>query len=241
MSAYVRFETVRALRNPRFLLLVAVVPLVLYVIGVQRGNGPAGTVSGLPAGVWFLASAGALGAMTSALTVSGARLASERSSGWSRQLRVTPLSQTAWLGGRILSGLLVVIPIVAALAIVAATYGQVDLNARSWAQLALTLVVGAVPIALLGLLLGLLLRGEAAGAAQSLAFLLLAFLGGAFASSPPTGLTKLISEVAPTYYLVGAARAAVRGVRPATSDIIGLCLCTVLLAIAVVWIRRRAD
>jgi hypothetical protein len=45
--------------------------------------------------------------------------------------------------------------------------------------------------------------------------LLLSFLGDAFASSPATGLAKFAGEAAPTYYLVHAARAAVRGHAPA--------------------------
>jgi ABC-2 type transport system permease protein len=241
MVAYLRFETVRALRNPRFLLLVGILPLLLYVIGVQRGAGPTGTVSGLPTGVWFLASAGSLGAIASSLAVSGARLAAERSSGWSRQLRITPLSEPAWLIGKVLSGLAIVLPIIVVLDVIAATYGNVHLSTRSWIQLGITLLLGAIPVAVLGLVIGLLLRGEAAGAAQSLAFLLLSFLGDAFASSPATGLAKFAGEATPTYYLVHAARAAVRGDAPAAGDVAGIALSTAAMIALVMWLRRRND
>src|SRR3954452_6858177 len=93
MWPYARFETFRTLRNPRFLILVTVVPLLLYVVGFQRAQGAAGTVAGLSAGVWFLASSAAVGAMAAAMAGSGARLGADRASGWGHPLRGPPPHQ----------------------------------------------------------------------------------------------------------------------------------------------------
>src|SRR3954469_24575252 len=123
MWPYARFESIRTLRNPRFLFLVTVVPLLLYVVGVERVHAASGTVDGIPAGVWFLASSAAVGAMAAAMSGSGARLGADRASGWARQLRVTPLSDGGWLVGRLLSTCVVVLPVVLAVALVALTYG----------------------------------------------------------------------------------------------------------------------
>jgi hypothetical protein len=72
--------------------------------GIQRQHRKE-QIGGVPASVWYLASSAALGAIGAAISGSGARLAAERSSGWVRQLRVTPLTEASWLVGRILSSL----------------------------------------------------------------------------------------------------------------------------------------
>jgi hypothetical protein len=147
--AYVRFETVRTLRNPGFLVLVTIVPIALYLVGV-RGVSAGEQIGGVPASVWYLASSAALGAIGAAISGSGARLAAERASGWARQLRVTPLIEASWLVGRILSSLLVIIPVVVFVAILAITVGEVRLEAGQWLGLTATLVIGSIPIALIG-------------------------------------------------------------------------------------------
>jgi len=241
MWPYARFESIRTLRNPRFLFLVTVVPVLLYVVGVQRDHGASGTVAGLPAGVWFLASSAAVGAMAAAMAGSGARLGADRASGWARQLRVTPLSNGGWLFGRLLSTCVVVLPVVLAVAVVAVTYGNVQLDSAEWALLVLTLLLGTVPIALIGLAISLALKGESAGAAQTLGFLVLALLGGVFSDGQQTGWTKTVAELTPTYYFVHACRTAVSGAFPHLSDVAVLGLLTATLAVLVTTLYRRAE
>jgi ABC-2 type transport system permease protein len=204
LLSYARFEIVRALRSPRFLLLVAAIPLLLYVIGVHnlKGSGSTATNVGVPAAVYYLASASVLGTLGAALTGANARLAAERASGWYRQLRVTPLGDQKWLAGRLLANLVVVLPAVLVVSLAALTYGHVRLGVRNWSALVCVLLLGAIPIALIGLLLGLVLKAESSQAAQSLVFILLAFVGGAFAdtTTPPSG-TRALVELAPSYHL----------------------------------------
>jgi len=183
MLSYARFEMTRVIRNPRFMLLVALVPVLLYLVGLRQGAGAGAAIEAAPAGVWFLSSALALGAVASALTSSGARLAAERASGWERAMRVTPLTDAGWLVGRVLASLGIVVPVVALVALLAITAGHVRLAVVTWLGLLAVALLGAVPIALLGLVLGLTLRSESAQAAQAVVFLALAFFGGIFAQS----------------------------------------------------------
>lgn len=240
MSTYVLFEARRTLRNPGFIFLVTVVPAALYLIGV-RGISEGESIGGIPAELWYLASSTALGAIGAAITGSGARLAAERASGWSRQLRVTPLSETAWLVGRVTASVLVVIPVVAVVGVLAVATSEVDLSAGQWLGLTAAIVLGAIPIALIGLVIGLTLRFEAAQAGQAVAFVLLAFLGGTFAQSddPPAALEKIV-QLSPSYHLTELARQAVGGEGSASTAVAALAASTVLLAIGVVAIRRRA-
>ena len=126
MLAYVRFETVRTLRNPGFLVLVTIVPIALYPVGV-RGVSAGEQMAACPprSGTWRHRPPSVRSERRSA----GARLAAERASGWARQLRVTPLTEASWLVGRILSSLLAVIPLIAFVAILAITVDEVRLEA----------------------------------------------------------------------------------------------------------------
>ena len=135
-----RFETLRTLRNPGFLFLVTVVPAVLYLIGV-RGVSEGDSIGGISASLWYLASACAIGAIGAAITGSGARLAAERASGWSRQLHVTPLTEVGWLVGRVLASVLVVVPVLVVVGVLAVAIGDVDLSAAQWLGLALAITL----------------------------------------------------------------------------------------------------
>lgn len=239
MIAYARFETLRTLRNPGFLFLVTVVPAALYVIGV-RGLNEGDSIGGISASLWYLASAAAVGAIGAAITGSGARLAAERASGWSRQLHVTPLTEAGWLVGRVLASVLVVVPVVIVVATLAVVVGEVDLPAEQWLRLTVVILAGSIPIALIGLIVGLAFRFEAAQAAQAVAFVLLAFLGGAFAQSDevPAALEEIV-HLSPSYYLVELARHAVGAEASVGLAIAALIGSTVVLTAVVVALRRR--
>jgi ABC-2 type transport system permease protein len=181
---YVRFETVRTLRNPGFLFLVTVVPVALYLIGA-RGVDEDDQIGGIPSSVWYLASATTIGAIGAAISGSGARLAAERASGWARQLRVTPLTERSWLVGRTLASLLVVLPVILVVGLLAVTVGDVRLDAAQWMTFTVIVVLGSIPIALIGLIVGLAFRAESAQAAQAVAFVLLAWVVPSRSRSSP--------------------------------------------------------
>lgn len=240
MIAYVRFETIRTLRNPAFLFLVTVVPIALYLVGA-RGLSQGDQIGGVPASVWYLASSTTLGAIGAAISGSGARLSAERASGWARQLRVTPLTESSWLAGRILSSLLTVLPMVLIVGILAITAGGVRLDAGHWFALTATVLLGSIPIALIGLIVGLVFREESAQAAQAVVFVLLAFLGGVFAQSPtPPGPLRTLVQASPSYHLVVLARGAVGGEQDVTSAVLALAVATVVVAVATIAIYRRS-
>ncbi len=241
MFAYTLFEVRRTLRNPKFLLLVAAVPVLLYVISVNNSR-HGFTPSGTSAASWYLASASVIGVLGSALTGANARLAAERASGWYRQLRTTPLGDARWLVGRLLAGLVVVLPVVIIVAGVAIAWGGVQLPTTTWLALLLVLLAGAVPAVLAGLALGLALRSEAAQAAQAVVFVALAFFGGAFADTevPPPG-TRILVESMPSYHLMILAREAVSRHALHTSHIVALAAASIVLGVLVALLRRRAN
>ena len=98
-ATYTRYELVRTFRNRRFFIFSLVFPLVLYylIAGPNRDEADIGN-TGISAPLYYMVGLAAYGPMT-AMISSGARIAAERSLGWNRQLRITPLSTRAVLQG----------------------------------------------------------------------------------------------------------------------------------------------
>src|SRR5581483_2606269 len=100
---YLRFELLRAVRNGRFFVFSLAFPLILYL--VIAGSNRTAQMGGIELRVYYLAGMVSWGTMA-AVTASGARIAMERSVGWNRQLRLTPLSVRAYLRAKVLGGYL---------------------------------------------------------------------------------------------------------------------------------------
>jgi ABC-2 type transport system permease protein len=100
--AYTRFELMRTLRNGRLLFFSLGFPVILFLAiaapnrDVQDLGG-----SGVSLPLYYMVGLVGFGAMM-ALISTGARIASERTDGWTRQLRITPLSAGAYLRAKVL-------------------------------------------------------------------------------------------------------------------------------------------
>ena len=92
-GALLRFEVRRLLRNVRYVGISVGFPVVFYVLFLHNEH-PAAHIAGTTWRTYFMVSMASFGAMVASLNAGGTRLAAERASGWTRQLRVTPLP--AW-------------------------------------------------------------------------------------------------------------------------------------------------
>src|SRR5438046_678087 len=110
MITFARFEIVRTLRNVKFLALLLAMPIGLYLVltSVEAGD-PA---SGNPQDVYLLTMImmAVYAAIGSAMYATGPELAQERASGWVRQLLVTPLSFSQWMGAKVMQSLVLTLP-----------------------------------------------------------------------------------------------------------------------------------
>src|SRR6476660_7237610 len=118
----------------------------------------------------------AFGTMNSVISC-GARIALDRSLGWTRQLRLTPLAPRSYLATKILVSYTTALITIATLAVAGTVLG-VRLSATDWVGTVGLLLVGLLPFAALGILFGHLLGVDAVGSAVGGTTALLAFLGG---------------------------------------------------------------
>jgi ABC-2 type transport system permease protein len=210
---YVRIELLRVFRSPRFLIFTLTMPLVLYVLlAAAYGTD---TISGAAPTAWFMVSMSVFGAMGAA-TSAGGRIAVERAAGWTRQLRLTPLSGPAYLTAKAATALLVAIPSLLLLYAAGHFLKHVDLPLSTWAEMFGWTLVGLVPFVALGLVIGHAFSSDVLGALSGALFTVLALLGGVWfpVSQMPAALAD-VARALPSYWLAQAGRA------PLTGDTIG--------------------
>lgn len=207
--AYARYELLRTFRNRRLLLFSFGFPLVLYyaIAGPGRDVHDLGG-TGISAPVYFMAGLATFGAMNAVLAVGG-RIATERGAGWNRQLRLTPLTTRTYFRVKVLTAYATALITILLLYAAAATLG-VRLRAGSWLEMTLLLLVGLVPFAALGILLGHLVAPDSIGAAIGGTTALLALLGGVW--FPIThGALHALAQALPSYWLVQASHVGLGG------------------------------
>ena len=140
----------------------------------------------------------------------GGRIAYERVLGWNRQLRLTPLRPSAYFGAKVLSAYLTALVTIVLMYASGVSLG-VRLPATTWLEMTGLLLVGLVPFAALGIVIGHLLRSDSIGPALGGLTAIFGFLGGTWYPIGHTGVMHLIASALPSYWLVQASRVAVGG------------------------------
>lgn len=205
---YTKYELLRTFRNTRFFIFSLAFPLILFLI-VGGSNKNAEPLGGIPFPVYYLAGMVSWGTMT-AVVAGGARIAAERTVGWNRQLRLTPLSTRTYFRAKVLTGYIMAIASIAILYLAAISIG-VRMPADHWAKMTVLVLVGLVPFAALGVWLGHMLTVESMGPAMGGIISLLALLGGAWGPLANQGVMREIVQLLPSYWLVQAGHAAYTG------------------------------
>ncbi|WP_031014480.1 ABC transporter permease [Streptomyces sp. NRRL F-5727] len=172
ITAYVRLEVRRTLRDPAFVISTVGVPVMMYLLFTNLLGGQ--DTAFRTAAMIGMAAYGTLGAALSL----GTGVAEDKSTGWLRQLRVTPVTPRQVVTGRALTGTVVVLPAIVSVLLAGALVNSVRLAAWQWGALALALWAGSLPFALLGIGNGYRLTAQTTGVVNLACNLGLAVLGG---------------------------------------------------------------
>jgi ABC-2 type transport system permease protein len=206
---YTRYELLRTFRNRRFLLLSLGFPVVLYfaIAGPNRHE----HLEGISFPLYYMAGMAAFGSM-SAMLSSGARISGERAVGWNRQLRISPLSTRAYFRAKILTAYLMALLSLIVLFLCGSSLG-VSLTAVDWLKMTGLMLVGLIPLAALGILIGHQLTPDSIGPAMGGGVSLLALFGGVWFPLK-SGALHEIAQFIPSYWLVQASHIATGRLRP---------------------------
>lgn len=205
---YLRYEVLRNFRTWQFVFFSLAWPLIVFftVAGSNRHT----TFNGIAFPVYFMAGMAAQGVMV-AVVSRGSLIATERTAGWTRQLRITPLSTGTYFSAKVICGYLMALLTIAAMCVAGTTLG-VHLSAGGWLIMIGLLLAGLIPFAVLGILLGHLLSPESLLPAVGGLTVLFALLGGSYGFQVASSGAMLdVIKGLPSYWLVQSSKAALGG------------------------------
>jgi len=233
---YLRYELLRNVRNRRFLLFSLAYPVVLYfvVTAPQRHH----TFDGVAFPLYFMAGMASVGTMIAVIST-GARISVDRSAGWTRQLRLTPLTAAEHLGAKVVCGFLTALLVIVLVSLSGTALG-VRLSYGAWLTMIGLMLVGLIPITVLGILIGHLVTPDSLAPAVGGTIMVFAVLGGAYGFLVATsGVMFDVIKVLPSYWLVQAGSTALAGGSwPAEGWIVIAVWTAVLVPLAVLVYKR---
>jgi ABC-2 type transport system permease protein len=199
-------ELRRMLRNRRTIIFTLVLPAsLLLVFGGQAGwqdKAGSGNVA-----AYILVSMALYGAALTA-AAGGSMVALERSLGWSRQLRLTPLNPVAYILMKAVVALAMGALAIAAVNVVGILQGKAEMPTDVWVLSAVVTLFCTLTFAALGVFVGYVVPGENAMQILGPGLALLSFLGGVFI--PIDQYSQIVRDIAywtPMYGVAEIARA----------------------------------
>lgn len=216
-----RIELLRMLRNRRTVIFTLLLPAVLYLMigtNTKYGNETYGSGN---VSAYILISMAAYGAAL-ASTSGGAMVATERALGWSRQLRLTPLSPIAHVVTKACVALALGLGSVLAVNLVGLVDGKAQMPVHVWIAAGAVAWLGSVVFGAFGLFMGYLLPGENVMQVLGPAMAALAAIGGLWFPIDPDSVMGHISTVTPMYGLAELARWPLHGGAPHIAWIVNL-------------------
>jgi ABC-2 type transport system permease protein len=198
-----RFEFIRMLRMPMFALPALIFPAMFYLLfGVLMSKGRT------EVSAYLLATYAIFGVMGPGLFGFGVSVALEKDQGWLKWRRAVPALPGAYFVSKMAMSMIFCFIIFIELALLSSTFGGVDLSALQWLQLLVISLLSSLPFCALGLVIGILVNGQAAPAIVNFIYLPMAFLSGLWL--PINMLPKFLGTLAPIWPSYHAAQIALK-------------------------------
>jgi ABC-2 type transport system permease protein len=233
-------EIVRMLRDPKYLALAVGAPIGFYLLFSTLFGGGHTSRGQLPGVVEIAVAMAAFGAVWSAISTTGPRLAEERQIGWIEQLRSMPIPGWKMLTAKLIASFVTSLPAIVLVCLTAILVKSASLSVGQWVSLIVAIWLGSLTFAALGILLGLALPSQLAFPASYGLYLASSALGGLWV--PPAVMPAGMKDVAvwlPTYHLANLGWAIADGNVPPILSVLNLVGWTALFAVGALIIFRR--
>jgi ABC-2 type transport system permease protein len=174
-------------RYPAYVVPTLAFPAAFFLIFSSTQRGTAATVE--------MATFAGFAAIGVAFFQFGVGIAVERASPWETYLRTLPIGAGARLSARVLSAAVFACAASATLVAIALASTDATLAPERWAELAITLLLGVAPFALLGIALGYWAPARGALPIANLLYLALSYAGALWIR--PHELPSAVASVSP--------------------------------------------
>ena len=154
-------ELRRVLSNKRTMIFTLVFPAVMFLFVAAQVPASEQKMGSAVAnvGAYIMVSMAVYGAIM-ATTSAGASVSIERASGWSRQLRLTPLRPLAYIVLKLLAALTMGVIATVVTFVVGDVTGKAQMATGTWIEAGAIIIVGSLVFAAFGLFLGYLLPSD---------------------------------------------------------------------------------
>lgn len=214
---YLRLELRRLMRDRAYLFGSMLLPTAMYLMFTNIGGltGQSRQAAALYSMIGLAAFA-AIGAVLN----NGGQIVEERTGGWLRQLRTTPMPPWLVVAVRAATSMVVALPCIAVICLAGTLINGVRLDAAQWAQILGRLWLGVIPFALLGLAIGHAATPRTLPLYNMAAYLAMSILGGLWMPIWVfPGWLQAIGRLLPTHAYQDMAWRIVIGSPPSIGDV----------------------
>ncbi|MNH72492.1 ABC-2 family transporter protein [compost metagenome] len=240
MIAQCRAEILRTIRNRRFIVFSIVMPVMFYFIFTSTQGDI--KVSGVDWKAYYLMSMTVFGVIGASINTLSVRFAQERTQGWVRLIRITPLPNGSYVLSKILSQSVINLGTIVLMFLIGHFAKGIDLSFGEWITCGLWIWIGVLPFMALGTLLGTLKSVEVVQVAANIVYMSLSVLGGLW--MPLATMPKIMQDIAqylPSYRFGEGAWNVLGGSGPDWTGIAILAAYALIFMILSTYILKRQE
>jgi ABC-2 type transport system permease protein len=239
-ATYLRYELLRLVRNRRAFIFSLAFPLALFLVigGTNKDVDLDMGTFHVKFVLYYMVSMAGYGAMIAA-TSGGGRIATERQTGWNRQLRLTPLKVRVYFRTKVVTSYVMAGVSIALLYIAGFAYGVRIHPVSRWFTMTGLLLLAVLPFVALGIAIGHLLSTDSMGPAVGGGSAFFGFLGGQWFPLPEHGALHQVGELTPSFWITQASHIGIGGEGWPAKGWIVVGVWSVAMAAWAAWAYRR--
>jgi ABC-2 type transport system permease protein len=199
--AQCKSEMLRTARNKRFVFFSVMMPIALYFI-FTSSVGDTSKIGTVNWSAYYLMSMTVYGVIGASLTSMAQRISKERTEGWVRLLRITPLPSWSYIVSKVAAQAAINLVIIVVMFLIAGFGKKIDLSAAAWVESGLWIWVGGFSFMALGMLLGTMRNSDTVQVLSIIIYMGLSILGGLWMPTATMSDTmQTIAKFTPTFRL----------------------------------------
>jgi ABC-2 type transport system permease protein len=200
-AAQCKAELLRTIRNKRFVFFSVIMPVALFFVFTSTMDQKM-VINGADWASYYLMSMTVYGVVGAGLTSFAQRISKERSQGWIRLLKITPLPSGSYILSKVAAQGLINLAIVLLVFIIGGLGKGIHLSAAIWIESGLWIWIGGFSFMALGALLGSIKNADAVQVLALMIYMGLSILGGLwFPTASMSSTMQTIAKFTPTYRL----------------------------------------